>query len=95
MNNTNQRGAELAAIAATILVDNEVDITQPIPVSTLADKMQAASGCDRNTAKRHVVKAARVARGEHLPTRGGARPGSGWRKGRSRKKVAPNVGQTN
>lgn len=91
-NNTKQRSNELSAIARHLLVERQVDTAQAIPVYDLASAMRTMTGCHLDTAKRHVVKAARVLRGEYVATAGGKRSGSGWKKGVKRKNK--NVGES-
>lgn len=77
IDSTKERTNALAALAKTILKENNVDVTIPTPHSTLyamyAD-MAKRGKCHRETAKRHIARAMRLARGEIVKARGGPRP---------------------
>lgn len=71
----------IALAAREIVAASAVDITQPVSILPLAKLLQEQTGCSRDTAKRHVAKAIRLARGELInsSTWGGKRTPSGGR----------------
>lgn len=78
MNNTKERSSELAAIAAEILTASGADITDSVSIAPMVETMTARTGCHTDTARRHLARAVRRARGELVKARwGGARDGAG------------------
>lgn len=71
----------LQAHARQMLIDSSFDVNQPADLRTLAPIMAEQTGCHMETARRHLAKAARLLRGEHVATRGGKRDGAGRPKG--------------
>ena len=77
MNNTKQRNAEIAAAARQVLAESGADITDAVAILPLAKQLVTRTGCHISTAKRHVAKAVRVARGELVASGwGGKREGA-------------------
>lgn len=75
--NTRERSNELQAAARALIQARGVDITRQVAIRPLAQILATEAGCHYDTAKRHIAKAVRLARGEHSAAWGGARPGSG------------------
>ncbi len=76
--NTKQRNQELAAIAAAILSASGADITGPVSLAPMIPEMIARSNCHPGTARNHLARAVRRARGELTASGwGGAREGAG------------------
>lgn len=76
--NTKARAEEIQEAAKTILVTHDIDVTKQVALLPLAKELMQQTGCEISTAKRHVAKAVRRARGVLSEARwGGARPGAG------------------
>ena len=67
----------LQAHARQMLTERNFDVNQPADLRTLAPLMVEQTGCHRETARRHLAKAARRLRGEYVAQRGGKRDGAG------------------
>lgn len=77
---TRQYSDSIALAARQIVAASGMDITQHIPTLPLAKLLQAETGCSRDTAKRHVARAIRLARGELITAQwGGLRTPAGGR----------------
>jgi hypothetical protein len=74
---TKQRTQQLAAIAAEILAESGVDVSQRVEIRQLAKQMQERCDARYETCKRHIARAVRRARGEMAGQWGGPRPGAG------------------
>lgn len=75
------RRQEIWMAAQKILADSGVDVTVQVKLQPLARQLANASGCNYETAKRHMAKAVRRARHPdyELPKRGGVRENKGGR----------------
>lgn len=74
--NSKERSGELAAFARRLIAP--VDVTDRVDIGKYARQMVDATGCGIDAAKRHVAKAVRLKRGDHLASGwGGARDGAG------------------
>lgn len=82
MNNTRQRHDEIQQAAKRLLEGHDLDTSATQP--QLIDALISATGCHKDTAKRHLAQAARLLRGEAVKQWGGVRPGGGWPKGKPR-----------
>ena len=80
MNNTRERSDAIQTAARALLEARAVDITKQVDIAALVPALVEQTQCHADTAKRHIAKAVRRARGEAAATWGGARPGSGTRK---------------
>lgn len=85
--NTKERNEELRAEAAKILEASGADVNQAVEILPLAKLLAALAGCHIDTAKTHMARAVRLARGKMVKERewGGTRPGAG-RPARSKQK---------
>jgi len=72
-----KRTQQLAAIAAEILAESGVDVSQRVEIRPLAKLMKARCDAHYETCKRHIARAVRRARGEMAGQWGGRRPGAG------------------
>jgi hypothetical protein len=79
--NNRERSDAIQAAARALLEERQVDIEQPVPYRELAPILVVRIKCDISTAKRHIVKAARIMRGELVASWGGKREGAGRPKG--------------
>lgn len=76
--NTKARSEELQEAARTLLVTHEVDVNNQVALLPLAKDLMRLTGCEISTAKRHIAKAVRRARGVLSDAQwGGSRPGAG------------------
>lgn len=76
--NTKQRSEEIQEAAASLLVEMNINIAERVEIRPLAKILAGQTGCHYTTAKTHVARAVRRARGELVKTSwGGARPGAG------------------
>lgn len=76
--NTRARSNEIAQAARTILTERGIDpLVQTVPLRELAPVLAMRVGCLIKTARQHLAKAARLARGEAAAEWGGARSGAG------------------
>lgn len=71
------RTGKLQSYAQNLLRNHDFDINSQVDTKALAPIMAAATNCHHETAKRHLVKAARIMRGESVASRGGKREGAG------------------
>lgn len=77
-NNTKARSEELQTLAAEILAASGVDVTERVEIRPLAKLMSDKAGCHYTTAKQHIARAVRRARGKLVePGWGGYRVGAG------------------
>jgi len=78
---TRQYSDSIALAAREIVAASAVDITQPVPILPLARQLMERTGCSITTAKSHIAKAVRLARGELItsPAWGGLRTPAGGR----------------
>ena len=77
-NNTKQRTQELAAIARSIIErDEPQQVMAGGRLLSMAKTMMTATGCNIDTAKRHLAKQLRPMRGELVKAHGGKREGAG------------------
>jgi len=78
---TRQYSDSIALAARNIVAASAVDITQPVHILPLAKLLMAEAGCSIDTAKRHIARAVRLARGELItsPAWGGHRTPAGGR----------------
>lgn len=77
IDSTSDRSNALAALAEAILSERGIDVTTPTPHATLLEmysELAEREGCHKETAKRHIARAMRRARGEIVKARGGYRP---------------------
>lgn len=72
-----RRSIEIQAAARALLLAHGWQPDQQVPYRELAPVLMAQVGCAIDTAKRNMVKAGRVLRGEQAAQWGGARPGAG------------------
>lgn len=72
-----ERSVAIQSAARALLVERQIDIEQSVPYRELAPVLVERVKCDISTAKRHIVKAARIMRGERVAQWGGAREGAG------------------
>lgn len=75
--NNKERSSAIQAAARALLEERQIDIEQPVPYRELAPTLVARVKCDISTAKRHIVRAARIMRGEMVAQWGGKRDGAG------------------
>lgn len=76
--NTKARHEELAAIAAAILTASGADITGPVSIAPMIPEMVERGQCHPGTARNHLARAVRRARGQLVASGwGGAREGAG------------------
>jgi hypothetical protein len=75
--NTKERSDAIQAAARALLVEREIDIKQQVLFRPLAQELVKRADCHYDTAKRHIAKAVRRARGEMAAQWGGAREGAG------------------
>jgi len=71
------RTERLQAAALNLLRYSDWTPEQAVDLRTLAPAMAEASGCHIETARRHLAKAERIMRGQHVAKRGGKREGAG------------------
>ena len=70
--------AETEAAAWRIVEESGADITKQVKIVPLAKLLMAERECSIDSAKQHVAKAVRVARGEYVKAQhGGKREGAG------------------
>lgn len=75
--NTKVRSQEIQAVARALLLEHNVPLNERAP-RTLLPLLMERTGCKIDTAKRHMAKAQRIARGEYTHAKwGGPRPGAG------------------
>ena len=67
----------LQAHARQMLTERNFDVNQPADLRALAPIMVEQTGCHKETARRHLAKAARRLCGEYVAQRGGKRDGAG------------------
>jgi hypothetical protein len=76
--NTKSRSEQLQALAAEIVAASGVSLTERAELRPLYRLMAEKSGCHYTTAKQHIAKAMRRARGKLVESGwGGYREGSG------------------
>lgn len=76
--NTKARSEELQAMAAAIVAASGISLTERVELRPLYKLMAEKSGCHYTTAKQHVAKAMRRARGKLVESGwGGYRKGAG------------------
>lgn len=76
--NTKARSEELQALAAEIVAASGVSLTERAELRPLYKLMAKKSGCHYTTAKQHIAKAMRRARGKLVESGwGGYRDGAG------------------
>jgi len=85
---TKNRTQQLASLAAEILAESGVDVSQQVEIRPLAKLMQARCDAHYETCKRHIARAIRRAQGETPRQWGGPRPGAGRPKGQVAKIVS-------
>lgn len=75
--NNKARSDAIQHAARALLAASQADITQQVDLSPLAAMLVQQTGCHPDTAKRHIARAVRLARGEgtHDRTWGGVRRG--------------------
>lgn len=75
--NKKDRSDAIQEAARRLLVERQIDITQQVDVLSLAKDLATELACHPDTAKRHIARAVRLARGEtaHEGTWGGVRRG--------------------
>lgn len=87
--NTKARRDAILAAAQALLEKRGPDVLERVSTRELAPELVALTGCHPDTARRHLVKAARLIRGgENKDTWGGEREDSGWVVGAPRSKNA-------
>lgn len=78
MSNTKARSLEIQAAARALLLEHNVSINETASSRKYAPLLMERTGCGIDTAKRHIAKAQRIARGEYTHAKwGGPRPGAG------------------
>jgi len=78
-NNTKQRTQELATVARYIIErDEPQQVMEGGRLLPMAKTMIAATGCNVDTAKRHLARQLRIMRGELVKAHGGKREGAGY-----------------
>lgn len=77
MNNTRERSDAIQTTARALLEARAIDITKQVDIAALVPALVEQTDCHPDTAKRHIAKAVRRARGEAAANWGGARPGAG------------------
>lgn len=78
MSNTKARSQEIQAAARALLLEYNVSINETASSRKFAPLLMERTGCGIDTAKRHIAKAQRIARGEYTHAKwGGPRPGAG------------------
>lgn len=74
---TRARHNEIAAAARALLDAANPALDERVPFETLVPLLIEQTGCHKNTARRALARAMRLARGEASAAWGGARPGAG------------------
>ncbi len=80
MPNTKARSQYLQSIAAEIVAAAGIDVSVQVPADVrrrLMGQMVERAACHPDTAKRKIMRAIRLARGELVAQWGGAREGAG------------------
>lgn len=75
--NTKARSLEIQAAARALLLAHGWKPEEQVPYRELAPALMEQVGCAVDTAKRNLVKAGRILRGEEAAQWGGTRPGAG------------------
>lgn len=76
-NNTKDRSQQLAIVARAIADRHPDHVLNGGKLLPLAREMMTETGCNVDTAKRHIAKQFRLMRGELVKQWGGSRPGAG------------------
>lgn len=79
-NNTKAHSDAIQEAARSLLIEYQIDITQQVIIPPLAKELARRMSCHPDTAKQHIARAVRRARGEEAARSwGGVRPGAGKR----------------